>query len=281
MADTDQPDHDSNETPGAPQWPGNQPAPPPPASPPQASPPAAGGPPQPVPASGAPAPAPPPGGQQPYSLAEAFNYGWRKFQEYLGPILTGALVLIGISLIVAVVWFFLGAGLATAIGGDAGGFAFLISLAVFGLVWIALAFIIQAGITRAGLAIVDGHKIALSTLLGTRNLGQVLLGAIIVGVAAAIGFALLVVPGIVVLFYTQFFMFFIIDQDMGAIDAIRASVEFVNDHIGDMIALFAGVYIANAIGSALCGIGILVSFPVGVIAQTYAYRSIRGEPVAA
>lgn len=44
----------------------------------------------PVPPEGAPAPR----GQVPFELSEAFNYGWLKFQQNVGPILVATLVLI-------------------------------------------------------------------------------------------------------------------------------------------------------------------------------------------
>ena len=50
-------------------------------------------------ARGPPAPPPPPpplvpGGAAAFQVGEAFNYGWKKFQEYLGPILIAMLIFI-------------------------------------------------------------------------------------------------------------------------------------------------------------------------------------------
>lgn len=267
-AQPDQPDDSSHPPPSQP-----------PSQPPPSQPPPPGAQP-PAPPSGQP-PAPP-GGARGYNLADAFNYGWAKFQANLGPILTGALVVIGLALVVGVLWFFLGGAIAGTVGDtNVGAVAFLVSTAVFALVWVALAFLIQAAVIRAGLAIADGRPIELSTLLSTERLGAIIAGAVVVGVASSIGYVLCVLPGLAVMFYTQFFMFFIVDKGMGAVDAIRASYEFVQAHVGEMVALFLAVYIANAIGGMLCGVGLLVSFPVTVIAQTYAYRRLRGEPVAA
>ena len=39
--------------------------------------------------------------------------------------------------------------------------------------------------------------------------------------------------------------------------------------------------VANTIGALLCGIGLLVSVPVSIIATAFAYRRMNGETVAA
>jgi uncharacterized membrane protein len=39
--------------------------------------------------------------------------------------------------------------------------------------------------------------------------------------------------------------------------------------------------IAIFVGALLCGLGLFVAVPVCVIAQAYAYKVLRGQPVAA
>lgn len=72
-----------------------------------------------------------------------------------------------------------------------------------------------------------------------------------------------------------------IDKGLAAVDALKASFTLVNRNLGTVVVLFLGVYVANAIGSALCGVGLLVSFPVGLLATAYLFRRIQNEPVAA
>lgn len=227
-------------------------------------------------------PPPVPSSSGEYSVSKAFNFGWLKFQENLGPILMGTVLLVGAGLLIGILYFVVVGSIAQ-VGGDsdAGVAGILVSTALFGLALVALLYIIQAGIIRAAFAIVDGRPIEMSTLLGTRHLGAVIIGSLLVSLFASIGFFLLIVPGIVVLFFTQFFLFFIIGEDMAAIDGIKASFSFVNAHIADVVVLFIAVYIANTIGSLVCLIGLLVSFPVTVIAQAWAFRKLRATPRAA
>ena len=215
-------------------------------------------------------------------VGDAFNFGWQKFQQNMGPILLGTLIYLAASAVIGIIWFFV-AGAIIGIGGDSGAgfFAFLLTSAVMGVVFVALFFVIQAGITRAALRITDGQPVDLSTLLSLDDIGQVVIASLLVGLASAIGFVLCYVPGLVVMVFTGFTMQFVIDKRMSATDAIRASVELVNRNLGTMVLLLVAGYVANAIGSALCGIGLLVSMPVVILANTYAYRRMQGEPVAA
>ncbi len=215
-------------------------------------------------------------------MSDAFNYGWQKFQQNMGPIVLGTLAYLAASIVIGIVWFFL-AGAIGFVGGDSGAgfFALLLSSAVMGLAFVTLFFIIQAGIIRAALAITYGEQIEMKTLLAIDNLGQVILTALIIGVASAIGFILCYIPGLVVMVFTSFAMHYVIDKRMPAIEAIKASVELVNRNLGTMIVLLIAGYVANTIGSLLCGVGLLVSIPVVIIANTYAYRRMQGEAVAA
>lgn len=274
------PPRDPDEPSGSEEWPSapgggsrsEPPSGPPPSGPPPSSPP---------PAAGAPGSSPAPTGGD-FSVAAAFTYGWEKFQQNMGPIILGTMVYLGASIVIGVIWFFL-AGAILGVGGDSGAgfFAFMLTTAVMGLVGVALFFIIQAGIIRAALALTSGRQIEMKTLLDLDNVGQVILTALIVGVASAIGFVLCYIPGLVVMVFTSFAMHFVIDQRMQAVDAIKASVDLVNRNLGTMIVLLIAGYVANTIGSLLCGIGLLVSIPVVIIANTYAYRRMQGQAVAA
>src|SRR5690606_18984733 len=83
---------------------------------------------------------PPGGGQAPFELSEAFNYGWRKFQENLSPILIAALILIVGGGIISFLWWLLTAGLTeVSVRPDGtvsgvGMTGFLVSTAVFSIV---------------------------------------------------------------------------------------------------------------------------------------------------
>ena len=107
------------------------------------------------------------------------------------------------------------------------------------------------------------------------------LAAILVGVATFVGLLLCFVPGLVVMFFTWFTLYFVVDKNMPALEAIKASVSFVNKNMGTLIGFFLAALVAYFVGALLCGIGLLVAIPVVIIAQAYTYRTLQGEEVAA
>jgi uncharacterized membrane protein len=155
-------------------------------------------------------------------------------------------------------------------------FGYLLVLAII----VLLSAFMQAGVIRATLEVANGRRVDFGTFFRFENLGTVVLAALLVGLGTGIGALLFVLPGLVFAFFAQFALFFVIDKRLGAVDAIKASFTLVNRNLGTVALLFLGVYAANLVGSALCGVGQLVSFPVGVLATTYVYRRVQNEPVA-
>lgn len=242
----------------------------------------------PPPPSGPPNQPPPPsghavarGGPGNYDVMDAFRYGWDKFTQNVGPILLGMLVLVVASVVVGAVWVFIVTAVAST-GGDSGlmrGGIGIASLLLF-LVYFLLAFLIQAAVIRASLAIVDGRPVELGTLLSLDRLGPVIGASLLVAVAAALG-SIVLVGGIVVAFLAQFYLYFILDRGEGAVDAIMSSVRMVVDNFVPVLLLYLGVIIVSAIGAVLCGVGLLAAFPVAMIATAYTFRVLNSEPVAA
>jgi uncharacterized membrane protein len=168
--------------------------------------------------------------------------------------------------------------------GQGGGFTAFATLLYFGFTAIVgfLGYVIvQAAVVRAALALTRGETIELQTLFRFDNLPQLLIGALIVGVLTGIGSALCYIPGLIVTFFTQFYVHFLIDQKLSGVDAIKASFNFVNANLGTMIGFFLASLVAYIIGALLCGIGLLVALPVVFIAQAYTYQRLRGVQVAA
>ncbi len=287
---------------------------PPPSSGGYPSPPPSAYPPPPPTGYGAPSPYSPPPGAQPYgapgaptyqapgygpaygtpgqpghsvTVGDAFNYGWTKFQQNVGPILLAALAYIAVSTVLFIAWYVVVMGILIGSAGEdgeiggGGAFGLLSVMALGGLAFAVLSFVLQAGITRGALAITYGQPLTVGTMFAFDGLGQILLASVIVAVAASVGYMMCIVPGLVVLFFAQFVVHFILDKRLSAVDAIKASAGFVNRHVGTMATFFIASLVAYFIGSLLCGVGLLLAIPVVVIGQAFLYRRLQGEPVAA
>jgi uncharacterized membrane protein len=284
MSDVTPPEGSSAEPTGAaPTPPGGYGAPPPPPPPPGPPPP-----PPPPPAAGPPA-------DQPFQVGAAFSWGWAKFQQNVGPILGAVAIYLAIVIVVEVIaWAVLRGilindttisinpetGAITTTGGS-GFFASMLVSASTNLIFIVLFAFLQAGVIRGGLMIANGERLQVSHMFNFDKFGTILVAAIIVGVASFLGIFLCFVGSLVVAFFTPFYLFFVIDKGMGAWDSIMASVNLVKDNLGDVFLLLLGVLAAYIVGAILCGIGLLVTAPVALLALTFGYRRLQGEPVAA
>ena len=265
-------------------------------------PPAAAAPPPPPPPSNYPPPPPPATGpvDGPWNVGAAFSYGWAKFTANVGPILIAMLVLFIVGAIISFIWFAVIGGITNSLtsplqlsvdpttgaittsGGGGPGFFLTLLLGALGLlVYYTVLGFVQAAVTRAALAITEGRPIEASTLLSTDRLGPIAITALLVSVFTSIGYLFCGIGAVIVGFFLTFSMFFLIDQNLEPMDAIKASVAFVREHLGDLVVLYLASIAAYIVGVILCGVGLIVAVPVVVIATAYTYKKLTNQAVAA
>lgn len=273
------------------QW--GQTAPPPAAAPPPA--PAA---PAPPPPPGAPASPPPPGVQptgsqpagfqppahsfgaapQPLDAGAAFSYGWKKFTEHWKEFLLILVVVALVSLVGIVIAF---VALLPAMSGDSTSMVLgWIGYSVAIVLVLAISFVVQAGVYRAGLAVTRGVAPSLGMLVETTNLGTYIGTVLLIAVASTIGMFLCILPGLAVLFFCAYAPLIALDKGVGPTEAIRRSVDLVKDNLGQVALILLLAYAVYYVGGLACYVGLLVSIPVALVMITYSYRVLEGEPVA-
>jgi uncharacterized membrane protein len=242
----------------------------------------------PPPEGSAPTPPPPPppapgGSTEGFSAPDAIGWGWRKFTENVGPLLI-AMVLIVVAVIVVQIVLgiitggtsMMGSG-ATIFDFDAGDF--LISLVV-SIAFNGLFYILAVGISRGVLDVADGQSFDFMQALGRINVANALVVGLIIGALETIGYALCFVPGLVVAFFTYFSSYFVAEGS-SPVDAIRESVSLVASRIGETFVLALLSVLVLLAGVIALLVGVLVAAPVVALAGAYAYRTFRGQPVAA
>jgi hypothetical protein len=212
-----------------------------------------------------------------FTVGGAFRYGWRKFTQNLGPILLIVLVLILISVVLEVV----GSRVARSAGDNAMFGAGYWTSILFNLLSTVVSLVIAAGVTKAALDITRGQRADFGTMFQGIDFVQVVLAAILVGIATTIGLVLFILPGLIVAFLCAYTTYFVVDKHLSAIDAIMASVRFVAANVGNVILMFLMSVLVFIVGALLCGVGLLAAIPVVIIAQAFAYRTLQGESVAA
>ena len=231
-----------------------------------------------------------PGGQpgQPFSVGDAFSWAWNKFTQNAAALVVSTLIygmLLGVAYGVSALGGGLGStttttnsdGYTTATTNvSAGGLA--ITIVGYVLAY-AVGIFAQSAFLSGCLEIADGRPVSIGSFFKPRNLGTVILAAIIVGILTGIGSVLCFIPGLIVGIFAQFTIPFVIDRSQGAIEALKSSFSTVSSNFGNAVLAWLVQVAAVILGAVVCGVGLLVGGPVAALVLTYAYRKLSGGQV--
>lgn len=239
-----------------------------------------------------------PYGQQPYAAApgqvdigSAFSWAFTKFGQNWVTFVIGTLLwFLGIAIVTGIVSTVFG-GVGSLLGSDGssiGGAFALASAGIGGAITSAVAILLSSVFTavviRTSLKVTDGRPVALGDMFDFSQAAQVFLLGLLLAVSTAV---LNFVPVIgwfaqIAIAYFAFFAYhLIVDRNLGAIDAIRASMQLQTRNVGSsvLVVLVAGVTVF--VGLLLCGVGVLVGGPVAALFSAYAYRRLTDGHIAA
>jgi len=139
--------------------------------------------------------------------------------------------------------------------------------------------ILAAGLYKGGVAVADGRPVAFGQLYEGWDKAQVVVAALIIGVLTFVGTLLCYFPALVVGYFTQFTFLFIIDKNLSATDAIRASFKLCTANLGPTILFYLLAVVCIIVGAVLCLVGLLAAVPIVLVGLAYTYRRLQGEPV--
>lgn len=235
-----------------------------------------------------PPPPPPLGGPSEFGAAtfsapDAIAWGWTKFTQNIGPVLVASVVIfggsIGISFLVAALTGGLspaspvGPGSLSLSAMSPGSFIGELIQTVVGLVLTGVA-------AKAALEVTEGNPYNFFGAFSKVNYVNLIVASVLVGLVVLLGFILLIIPGLIVLFLTYLTTYSVVDDGKSPIDAIKHSVSLISANLGASFLLaILNVVVVIAGFIALC-VGVLVAVPVTMFASAYAYRVFSGQPVA-
>lgn len=174
---------------------------------------------------------------------ELFSRGWEKLMPQIG---------------MAIVWT-----LVYALG------AAVLAVIVIGIIVIPSW---MAGYLEVMKKLYHGETVEFGDFLKHLNkLGNLWVAFILIYLGIAAGTILLVLPGLAVAILWSMTFFLIIDRDMDAISAMKASWERVKEEFWTMLALVLVLGILNSIGGMLFGIGVLLTMPFMMLVMWAAY----------
>jgi hypothetical protein len=144
------------------------------------------------------------------------------------------------------------------------------------LAWLLVCSGMIVGLHVMALKSVDGQVPRVEDLFGSLALGPAYLLALVLYCAAVgVGFALLIVPGIFLAIRYCLFAQIITDKSAGALAALRDAAVLARGNWSQLGVLFFVAFLLNMVGAAILGLGLVISFPVSLLAIAGFYRSLR------
>jgi len=207
-----------------------------------------------------------------FSTGAALRFGWETFKKRPWFFVGAGLLILLVSFVVGVVtssidWLLTGSPDEPSLVGS--------------LINTALGILITMGATAFYLDAHDNPStVTLASLWHPQPFWKFLGASILFGLTMAVGFLLLIVPGIIFALMFLFTTFIVIDRQLGPIEAMKESNRITRGHKWQLLGLLLLLTLINILGLMALGLGLLISIPVSSLAFTYAYRTLSGTPVA-
>jgi uncharacterized membrane protein len=106
------------------------------------------------------------------------------------------------------------------------------------------------------------------------HLIQFIAAHILYGFIVTIGIILLIIPGIIWAIQFCFFPLLIIDKNLNPVEALKASSRLTQGYKWQLLNFFLILFMINAVGFILIGIGLLATIPISLLAYTSLYREL-------
>lgn len=203
-----------------------------------------------------------------FSIAEALRFGWTKTKEHFALLLSAmaimAVIRLGLSFVLDQVK-------------EQG-----LTEVVVGLVAAAINMLLMMGFMRICLRLYDGQPAMVSELFSTYPLlFRYVVASLLYGVMVILGLLLLIVPGIIIGIRFQFYTPLIVDRGLGPVEALQQSLQVTKGVVWELF-LFGVVTIGlNMLGALFFLIGLLLTFPVTILAAIFVYRHLLQRQLAA
>src|SRR5579883_2013748 len=134
----------------------------------------------------------------------------------------------------------------------------------------------MGGLYRYYLKLIRGQKAEIGDAFSgfTQGFGQLVVVGLVVDILVLVGCALCVIPGIYISVALVFAMPLVADRGMDWQEAMKLSLKMVNKHWFVVLGLVVVVGLVSAAGIIACCVGVLFTFPVGLVSLLYAYEDI-------
>jgi predicted Zn finger-like uncharacterized protein len=153
-----------------------------------------------------------------------------------------------------------------------------IASAVVALLAAILEMVVTLGLAVIGLRLTDGETTTLKDLHAHyRRVPAYLIASLLTGLLCLVGFALLILPGVLFSVWFSFYALVIVDDVVGPIQAMKRSYALARGNFWRIAGFWGWVFGLNLLGLVPCGLGLLITLPVTFVAWACLYRVLQGR----
>ncbi len=102
----------------------------------------------------------------------------------------------------------------------------------------------------------------------------------LVGLMCFVGIMACIIPGIIVLLMFWPFMYVLVDTDARGLDSLSRAKVITANNWGSVILLYFAQLGLNILGGLMCGVGLIVTIPLGELIFAVAYVHMSGQRTA-
>jgi uncharacterized membrane protein len=138
--------------------------------------------------------------------------------------------------------------------------------------------IIEIGIINVCLRFIDGLEAKFEDLTSAIGvLVKYLIASFLYGMMVGLGILLFVIPGVYLAIKFGFYGYFIVDENLDPLDALKSSSQLTDCVKLELLFFFLSLIAVNILGLLCLGVGVFVSWPVTRLAVANAYRELRKQ----
>ncbi|MBL8775515.1 MAG: hypothetical protein JNK12_06285 [Acidimicrobiales bacterium] len=200
-------------------------------------------------------------------VGDAISYGWAAFKKTPGPLVVIALVVLVVGALTS--------GIGNAVSRESAVFGVIVQIAGY-----VVSMILSLGLIRVALKVTRGEEVDVADLFKTDQLGPYIVASILFGIMVAVGLIFCIVPGVILAVIYGFYGYVILGRGVGVGEGFSHAAEITKGQRGTVFLLGLAFMGINLLGALACGAGLLVSYPITIVAGGYAYRVLSNEAVA-
>ena len=149
----------------------------------------------------------------------------------------------------------------------------LVSFPIY-IIQAGFGYVLQGGLQNMAYNRLEGRPIEIGDMFsGFQSFGSLFIAGAVAQIATFIGFVLLVLPGFYVIGAVQLAPLMIIRQNKSGVEGLKESAKLLGSQAWLMFLIVFLSGILSAMGCLLCGIGIIITFPIYYVTVTMIYAS--------